>query len=749
LDGLIMARKAKSIDNVEKNTPTPIMDTDENRAKSLQDDKRDNERKADLLSRAKKYFERVEAYESDQRRLEKEDIEFVGLLKQWPDDIRNFRENDPQGARPCLTVDKTNQYKNQIVNQIRQNRPSIKVRPVDDNADIEVAEIYDGIVRHIQDVSRADIAYDWAAECAVDAGLGFFRITTEYCGDSFEQEIKVCKISNRFSCYAPPESQEPDGQDYEEFGIAEMVPRSQFKREYPNADLSDFTVGQSRVDWWNDEHDVRVAEYFYCDYVEDTLLLLDDGNSVFASEFLKDIEETEYPVITQRVLKQRPAKRKVVKWCKLSGSSILEETEIVGQFIPVVPVYGIETVVEGRKYWRGIIRGVKDAQRMYNYNRSTIAEALSLTNRVPYIGAVGQFKTKFKNWMRANVANYAFLEYDPVTIDGVMAPPPQRQGFAGPPTGLLADIETSEHDIQAALGMYQASIGQNTNAKSGRALNSEKVAGDMATFHFPDNLARSMRQAGRIMVGMIPHIYDTQRVVRILGEDGTPNYAQLDPEQDEAMRKTRAMDGTIKKIYNIGVGQYDVTVSIGSSYATKRQEGADFLTQVAQSSPDLMPVIGDVLFKSLDMPYADEIANRLKKMLDPKLQDDASGDSPEVQQIKMQMGQHIEQLTQRLQDAESAMQAAEVEAQELQRKATDNQVKQEVEMLKVSLEERKIQIDEYKAETERLKVEIEAYQNAQNALDKSELDQIKQSVSTVEAAMSHVIDIVNPQEVAE
>jgi hypothetical protein len=258
-----------------------------------------------------------------------------------------------------------------------------------------------------------------------------------------------------------------------------------------------------------------------------------------------------------------------------------------------------------------------------------------------------------------------------------------------------------------------------------------------------------MRQAGRIMVGMIPHIYDTQRVVRILGEDGTPNYAQLDPEQDEAMRKTRAMDGTIKKIYNIGVGQYDVTVSIGSSYATKRQEGADFLTQVAQSSPDLMPIIGDVLFKSLDMPYADEIANRLKKMLDPKLQDDASGDSPEVQQIKMQMGQHIEQLTQRLQDAESAMQAAEVEAQELQRKATDNQVKQEVEMLKVSLEERKIQIDEYKAETERLKVEIEAYQNAQNALDKSELDQIKQSVSTVEEAMSHVIDIVNPQEVAE
>lgn len=739
-----MARKAKSIQDVEQNTPTPIMDVDENRPKSLmKDDKKDNERKADLLSRAKKYFQRVEAYESDQRRQEKEDIEFVGLLKQWPDDIRNFRENDPQGARPCLTVDKTNQYKNQIVNQIRQNRPSIKVRPVDDNADVEVAEIYDGIVRHIQDISRADIAYDWAAECAVDAGLGFFRITTEYCGDSFEQEIKINKISNRFSCYAPPESTEPDGQDYEEFGIHEKISRADFKRQYPNAAISDFVAGEGNVDFWNDEHDVGIGEYFYCDYEDDTLLLLADGNSIFASEYLERAESGEQLL---PIIKQRDAKRKVVKWCKLSGSEILEETEIVGQFIPVIPVYGIETFIDGRRYWRGIIRGVKDAQRMYNYNRSTIAEALSLTNRVPYIGAVGQFKTKFKNWMKANVANFAYLEYDPVTVDGTMAPPPQRQSFAGPPTGLLADIETSEHDIQAALGMYQASIGQGQNNKSGRALNSEKVAGDMATFHFPDNLARSMRQAGRVIVGMIPKIYDTARIVRILGEDGSADHAQLNPEQPQAVQKIRAQDGTIKKIYNIGVGQYDVTVSVGTSYATKRQEGADFLTQVAQSSPDLMPVIGDILFKSMDMPYADQIADRFKKMLDPKLQDDPSGDSPEVQQIKMQMGQYIDQLTQQLQAAEQAMQEAEVEAQDLQRQAKDNTIKQEAELLKVQLEERKLEIEEYRAETDRLKVELDAAQAAQNALDQSRIDAIEQSMTTVEEAVGHIVDIVNPEQ---
>lgn len=212
------------------------------------------------------------------------------------------------------------------------------------------------------------------------------------------------------------------------------------------------------------------------------------------------------------------------------------------------------------------------------------------------------------------------------------------------------------------------------------------------------------------------------------------------------MQKIRTQDGTIKKIYNIGVGQYDVTVSVGTSYATKRQEGADFLTQVAQSSPDLMPVIGDILFKSMDMPYADQIADRFKKMLDPKLQDDPSGDNPEVQQIKMQMGQYIDQLTQQLQAAEQAMQEAELEAQDLQRQAKDNTMKQEAELLKVQLEERKLEIEEYRAETDRLKVELDAAQAAQNALDQSRIDAIEQSMTTVEQAVGHIVDIVNPEQ---
>jgi len=736
-----MARKARSIDDTSKNDATPVDDTLKNVAESIQtsDADKESQRKEDLLNRAKKYFERSEAWESEQRTNERDDIEFVGLLKQWPDDIRFARENDPQGARPCLTVDKVNQYKNQIVNQIRQNRPGIKIRPVDDNADIEVAEIFQGLIRHIEDDSKADQAYDWAAEGAVDSGLGYILVTTEYCGNSFDQKIMIKRVANRFSCYAPPESIEPDGSDYEEFGIAELISREAFKREYPNADPVNFNPDFTRDYWWRDQDNVRVAGYYYAEYSDDELILLIDGNSVFRSEYDKRLENGEMlaPIALDKDgnEKSRPAKRKTIKYCKLSGAEILEETEIVGDFIPVVPVMGIETNFEGKRYLRGIVRGVKDAQRMYNYNRSIIAEALSLTNRVPYIGAVGQFKTKYKAWQRANNTNFAFLEYDPVTVDGQIAPPPQRQAFAGPPSGLLADIQTSEHDIQAALGMYQASIGQNTNAKSGRALNSEKVAGDMATFHFPDNLGRSIRQVGRIIVSMVPKIYDAPRVVRILGEDGTPSHAQLNPEQSEAVTKYRDQDGAIKKIYNLGVGQYDVTVTTGASYATKRLEGAEFLTQVAQTNPDLMPVVGDLLFKSMDMPYAEEISERLKKMMPPQLQDtDEEGESPQVAQVKQQASMVIQQLQQQLQAAEQALQGAQEEFSQMKAKADDTQAK-------TAIDAKKLEIEAFKAETDRLNVQLQAAQQAEQDLTPQRLEMIEQ-------AMAHMIDVMQPPQEA-
>ncbi|MES1989228.1 MAG: portal protein [Pseudomonadota bacterium] len=698
-----------------------------------------------VVERAKAFYQRAKAYESDQREQEMDDIRFAGLLEQWPAQLKEIREGDPQGARPCLVVDKVNQYKNQIVNQMRQARPGIKARPVDDAGDVEVAEVYQGIIRHIEDASKADIAYDWAGEGAVTSGTGYFRIITEYVGDSFQQEIRIARIRNRFTVYFDPNAKEPDGSDQTECLITTMIPRKEFEEMYPDIEVSEWSASTGDSDWY-DIDNIRIAEYFYIEKSKETLYLLEDGNSIFKSEYeekylnapIEELQEPMQEAITPQeqaptVLKQREGYRTIVKWCKVTGAETLEETTVPGVFIPVVRVIGIETDIDGKLYLRGVVRGVKDAQRMYNYQRSTVVETLALSSKAPWVAAAGQVEGFEAEWASSNRVNRAVLKYKPVNINGMLAPPPQRQGYAGVPTGLIQDMQTSEHDIQSALGMYQASIGQDGNAKSGRAMNAQQKQGDMATFQFPDNQSKSIRHGGRIIMGMIPVIYDTPQVIRILGEDGTASYAKIDPEQKEAVKHQREMNGAITKIYNLGVGKYDVTITTGSNYATKRMEGADFLTQIVQSSPDLMPVIGDLLFKSMDMPYAEEISERMKKMMPPQLQENDDGESPEVQQVKQQAKQAVDQLSQQLDAAHQAMQEAEQEAKELQSKADDTSGK-------VAIEAKKLEIDWYKAETDRLKVEIDAAQNA-------ELD--PQRIQLMEDAIAKMIDMLPQHELSE
>ncbi len=680
------------------------------------------EEKPELLVRAHKFFERAEAAESDQRALELDDLKFVGLLEQWPEELRRVRELDPSGSRPCLTVDKVNQYKNQIVNTMRMNTPSIRVKPVDSSGDENVAEIYDGLIRHIENKSHADDAYDWAGEGAVDTGIGYLRIVTEYVGDSFDQEICVKKIANRFSVYRDPDSTEVDGSDQMECMVTEFMRRDLFKKTYPGKKESEWESSTGDSDRWCTEHEVRIAEYFYIELKDDVLYLLEDGNSVYQSDYTED---------KGAILKERPAQKRHVKWAKLSGSDVLEEGEFAGEYIPVIPVMGIVTVVDGKMHWRGIVRGAKDPQRLYNYNRSTIAENLGLAIKAPFIGAVGQFDTAGDKWASANSTNYAYLEYDPVTTDdGVLAPAPQRQGFQGVPAGLMADIQLSEHDIQSGMGMYQASIGQDSNAKSGKALNAQRQQGDVATFHFPDNRDKSIRHVGRILVSIIPKYYDTRRVERVLGEDGTSQFVQIDPASKEAYKEQPGVNG-IEKIYNLGVGKYDVVVTTGSSYSTKRQEGAEFLTQVVQTNPELMNVVGDYLFKSMDVPYHEEIAERMQKMLPPELQAGDKEEAPEVMQIKQQADQVIQQLQGMLQTAEQTLLEANEEAKELKAKANDK----DGELL---LKQEELRIKMHEAETKRIQVELTALQN-QEVIDPSEVDALK-------AAVAQLIDMIAPPE---
>jgi hypothetical protein len=642
----------------------------------------------DIIATARERFKRCEDAYGDAYSQAMDELKF-SLGEQWPEKIRRDRETDPNGARPCLTVDKLDQYIRQVVNDSRQNKPGIKIRPRDDGADPETAEVLQGLIRQIEDQSCADVAYDTAVEMAARSGIGFVRVVTDYEDDEgFEQSIFIRAVANPFSCYLDPDHINPDGSDAR-YGFAwEDIPREQFEYDYPDAEPVDFDAMSHGDGDWIKEKTVRVAEYFECVYESKKVYQSEDGS---ASD-----EKIEGAI-------SRNIQRKKVIWRKISGNQVLDEREWPGKWIPIIPTYGHLIRVGTDRRISSMHRAAMDAMRMYNYAASAFVERVALTPKAPYIATVNQIEGHEDAWANANTSNASVLPYNPDSD----APPPQRQQASDLPTGWMQVMQGMEHDIQSALGMYNASLGAPSNEKSGKAIMARQREADNATFHIIDNLSRCIRHIGRIVVDLIPKIYDTERVVRILGEDGSEEFARIDPEQDEAQREVRDLQGKVtERIYNPGVGRYDVTVTVGPAYGTKRQEAADFLTQIVQSSPDLMPIIGDLMFKSMDMPFAEDISDRLKKMMPPQLQEQEEGAQP---QIPPQVQQAIDQMQQAFQQSQEAAQQLAQELEKAQQEAGNKQgelqIKAgelEIKSAEIQIKSREVAVKEYEAETERM-----------------------------------------------
>jgi hypothetical protein len=638
---------------------------------------------ADVLATARSRLTMALSAYSESREDEIDDLRFFAGSPdnqwQWPADVLQTRgavQGQTINARPCLTINKLPQHVRQVTNDQRQNRPSGKVIPADDNADVEVAEIYNGIVRHIEYISDADVAYDTACENQVVYGEGYIRILTEYCDDnSFDQEIKIGRIRNSFSVYMDPLIQDPCGSDAKWCFITEDITRAEYERMYPDASpistLQTLGVGDQSISQWVNDKTVRIAEYFYIDYDRATLNLY-PGN-VTAFEGTPD--DKQLKALYGKPKKSRESDRQKVLWCKINGYEILEAQEWAGKCIPVVRVVGNEFEVDGRVYVSGLIRNAKDAQRMYNYWTSQEAEMLALAPKAPFIGYGGQFEGYETQWKTANTQNWPYLEVNPDVTDGSgsVLPLPQR---ALPPmaqTGLIQAKMGASEDIKNTTGQYNASLGQTSNERSGKAILARQREGDTGTYHYQDNLARAVRYVTRQLVDLIPKIYDTQRIARIIGLDGETSMAKIDPTQEMPVKKIVDQTGVvIEKIYNPGVGKYDVVVSTGPGYATKRQEALEAMAQLLQGNPQLWQVAGDLFVKNMDWPGAQEMAKRFAKTIDPKLLEDGD-DNPALQAAQQQMqamGQEMEQMHQMLQNVGKS-----IEAQEQERKDFEAQIK--------------------------------------------------------------------------
>jgi hypothetical protein len=565
---------------------------------------------------------------------------------QWDSKVYQARL---QSGRPALQIDKLEQVCNQVINDARMNTPTINVIPGGKNSDPETAEIIKGKIKDIEYSSDADTAYDTAINNSVMCSIGFIRVDHDYEDDeSFDQKLIIERVVNPFAIYLDRNSVKVDGSDAMSGRIIEEISVKEFKRKYP--DLEPVSYGEDRDCEYGDEDYINICECFKVDIEQET-------------------------ITDELTGKERTREKRTVRRYKLSGKDILEEGIFPGIYVPIVPVYGKEHWENGKRKVFSLIRKAKDPQRQFNGLASLEMEFIANHPKQKWSGDYQSFEGFEEHYLDSSKTG--ILPFD--SKDGKVAPPQLV-----PPPPIPASIINSKReaveDIKAATGIYDASLGARSNETSGVAINQRKMEGDVATYHFSDNLVKSIAQVGRILVNAMPDIYDTDRELRIIDDEENPKTVGINnlllPDQERP--------------YDLRKGRYDVKVVTGASFTTQRQEAAAFYSEIVKSNPDLMQVMGDLLFKNMDFTGAQGMAERMKKVIDPKFLDeeDREGQDPE----KMQMMQAIELLKAELQKTQA----------ELQDKKQSESAKLQLEAAKLKAETEKTQLEAQLREREML-----------------------------------------------
>ena len=619
-----------------------------------EEDKKQSKAKADddakILERIKKRVDQAVARESDNRKAMVDDLKFKAGT-QWPADVATQRATD---KRPCLTVNKLPTFVSQVTNSQRENRPSINVSPVGDKGDKDAAKMYRGLIRHIERQSRADIAYDTAFDSAVSNGLGYIRLLTEWeSEDSFDQAICIRRVRNPLTVYMDPNSNEPDGADSKFATITEIMPEDEFEEEYPDAQKMPFDKGGTGEKYkaWSQKEGVRVAEYYEVVQDDATLISLRNGYVGYEDE-LDEVTLKRVANGSEEVLDKRKSFRRRIDYYKVSAVEILERSEWLGKWIPIIPVIGNEIDIEGKVMLSGVIRQAKDAQRMYNYWVTSEAELVALAPKAPFILEEGQLEGHERQWKNANVKSYPYLAYKGTNIAGRPAPPPQRQPAGQIPAGVVSAKQGAAADMMSTTGIkYDPNVQPADLRESGRLVQEQRRNTDIGAYHYIDNLARSLKHLGDQIIDLIPKVYDKKRVLTILREDDSEQQITLDPLAAKAYDEQQGPKGKLI-IFNPKEGKYGVTVDIGPSYASKRIEAAESMMEFVKAMPNTASMVMDLIAAEMDWPGADKIAARLAKAIPPQLLTPESKDmSPQVQALIQGHETNIKQLSTQLQAA--------------------------------------------------------------------------------------------------
>lgn len=554
---------------------------------------------------------------------------------QWPEEIKNEREDD---GRPVLTYNLLERYVSHITNQVRANWPQARILPVEGDKqgsnkrfsnvagtkDYSQAEVLQGIIRNIEHISRADQAYDTAVEHSTRHGFGFFRIITQYShDDSFDQDILIKRVKNSYNCLIDLAGEDADYSDANDAFVFSTIQEDVFKNKYPGVAYTqlDAHTANGFYDGWYDSKSLRVAEYYFIEYEKDEVLLLSDGSMEYLSEIKTILDELEEEQgIT--IIKRRDVKRRQCKWQKMTADTILEgPIDIPTSYIPLLLVAGKEYIIDGQYELHSAVRQAKDAQKSYNFNRTAATEAMSLEPKAPYIGTEEQFAAH-PEWDDANKKNLPYLPY--THVDGIEKP--SRTFPTGRGQAELMNAQMDKADIREIIGLPEASMGDQSNEISGKAIKAKQAAGNVSTFIFPDNLNRAIEQAARILIEMIPRVYTSGKMQRI----------QLPGDQEDFVEINKMVkndDSGEDVIFNdIGLGKFDVRIDTGPSYETRRQESTDAMLQLMQSlPPQKADAIAHLVVKNMDFPGADAIYDIMRKMLPDqfKTEEEKAADLPE------------------------------------------------------------------------------------------------------------------------
>lgn len=669
---------------------------------------------AELLEEAIERFNKCLEHYTPEYERGREHLDFL-MGDQWPEDIKSKRFAE---GRPCLTENRLLVSARQVVNSVRQSRPAIQVQPVDNRSDPEVAKILKGIIRNVEVQSGADNIYDTAAWNSIATGYGWLRVNTQYAGDdTFDKEIVMVRVPDFASVMIDPTSRELDGSDAEFGFVWADIDEDKFDEMYPDYESAGKNSTLAKNGWFM-EDTVRVVEYFYKEYEEKTLVQLEDGSIIFKDQAIEGLV----------FINERKVSIPKVKWCKFVGDAVLEKTEWEGKYIPLVPVYGEEVWQDGIRHSYSLTTQAIDPQRRFNYWLSAGTEIIALQPKAPYIGVTGQFKTSGAKWAKANNETFSFLEYDPVKMpDGSMyMGAPQRQPAPMGSPAMFQEMMAASEGIKATLGIFDASLGVQSNETSGKAIIARQNQGNNATFNFIDNLQTSIRQVGRILVDLIPKIYQGPSIVRIIGEDDAKSLVAV----NQAGVKTPNGDimplqgnEKIDAFYDLNVGKYDVVATVGPSYASKRAETASILQSVMQAAPQTFELFGDIFFKNLDIAEADVMVERLRKA-NPMLRDE---ENPQEAQLA-QAGQMIQGMQQQLAEMDAALKA----------KREKDIVETQAEVAKTQAEIEKIQ-----AETVKIQTEVAAAMQQAGPITPEQMTEIVQTIAALEAGLNDTTSAVD------